>query len=272
MSKRDKRTPWTGRRVQLVSASVAGILTVALIDAAVAQQAQSLNGPPVQVIPYASEPGVPMITINPGTPNPFPTGGGTGGGGTGGGNTGDSSALTTLMGTSWGAQAIQNAEALGVNPSALAATCVLESGCSQPSGGGGAQGVFQMFPAAYQEGLATALAANPQLASQIVQGSAGMNDPATEAIAAAGYLMQANQALENAGVPNPTVVQARSYYNFGPTAGVQIAQASGSDLMSQYLSPGVMAANGVSPGETVSQWQAAVYAKIGNAGGQTVLT
>jgi hypothetical protein len=40
MSKRDKRTPWTGRRVQLVSASVAGILTVALIDAAVAQQAE----------------------------------------------------------------------------------------------------------------------------------------------------------------------------------------------------------------------------------------
>ena len=120
MSKRDKRTPWTGRRVQLVSASVAGILTVALIDAAVAQQAQSLNGPPVQVIPYASEPGVPMITINPGTPNPFPTGGGTGGGGTGGGNTGDSSALTTLMGTSWGAQAIQNGNRVGGNPVVVA--------------------------------------------------------------------------------------------------------------------------------------------------------
>ena len=42
--------------------------------------------------------------------------------------------------------------------------------------------------------------------------------------------------------------------------------------MSQYLSPGVMAANGVTPGETVAQWQAAVSAKIGNAGGQTVLT
>ncbi len=219
MSSRDKQAPWLGQRVWLVPASVAGVLGLALVDGAVAQQATTLNGPPVQVIPYASEPGVPMITINPGTPNPFPTGGGSGTDGSGGGNTGDSDALTTLLGTSWGSQAVQNAESLGINPSALAATCVLESGCSQPSGGGGAQGVFQMFPAAYQEGLAAALAANPQLASQIVQGSAGMNDPTTEAIAASGYLMQANQYLQAAGISNPTVLDVRGYYNFGPTSG-----------------------------------------------------
>ena len=202
MSRRDKQAPWMGQSVRLVPAGVPGVLCLALVDAAVAQQATTLNGPPVQVIPYASEPGVPTITINPGTPNPFPTGSGSGPGG--GGNTGDSDALTTLLGTSWGSQAVQNAEALGVNPSALAATCVLESGCSQPSGGsGGAQGVFQMFPAAYQEGLAAAMAANPQLASQIVQGSAGMLDPTTEAIAASGYLMQANQYLQAQGISNP---------------------------------------------------------------------
>jgi hypothetical protein len=173
---------------------------------------------------------------------------------------------------SWGLQAIQNAEALGVNPSALAATCVLESGCQSTSGGGGAQGVFQMFSAAYQEGLQAALAANPNLAAQLVQGDAGRNDPTTEAIAAAGYLMMANQALQNAGISDPTVLNVRSYYNFGPSVGVQIAQASGSDLMSQYLSPSVMAANGIKPGKTVSQWQASVSAKIGNAANQTVLT
>jgi hypothetical protein len=38
-----------------------------------AQQAATLNGPPVQVRPYVSEPGVPQITVNPGTPNPFPS-------------------------------------------------------------------------------------------------------------------------------------------------------------------------------------------------------
>ena len=207
MSRRDKQAPWMGRSVRLVPASVAGVLGLALVDAAVAQQAQSLNGPPVQVIPYASEPGVPTITINPGTPNPFPTGGGSGTGGSGGGNTGDSSALTTLLGTSWGSQAVQNAEALGVNPSALAATCVLESGCSQPSGGGGAQGVFQMFPAAYQEGLAAALAANPQLAvSDRLKVAAGMNDPTTEAIAASGYLMQGESVFAEPGIADPSVL------------------------------------------------------------------
>ena len=276
MSRRDKQVPWTGRSVRLVGTSVAGVLGLALVDAAGAQQAQSLNGPPVQVIPYASEPGVPTITINPGTPNPFPTGGGSGTGGSGGGNTGDSDALTTLLGTSWGSQAVQNAEALGVNPSALAATCVLESGCSQPSGGsGGAQGVFQMFPAAYQEGLAAALAANPQLASQIVQGSTGMLDPTTEAIAASGYLMQANQYLQAQGISNPSVLDVRGYYNFGPSAGAQIANASDSQSMAAILSnlsPSQLAANGISPGETVGHWKASVSSKIGNAAGQSVLT
>jgi hypothetical protein len=264
-----------GRKARLVPAGVAAALCLALVDAAVAQQAQSLNGPPVQVIPYASEPGVPTITINPGTPTSFPTGGGPVGGGAGAGDAADGTALSTMETTSWGLQAIQNAEALGVNPSALAATCVLESGCSQPSGGSGAQGVFQMFPAAYQEGLAAALAANPDLASQIVPGDAGRNDPTTEAIAASGYLMMANQYLESQGIPNPTILDARAYYNFGPSAGAQIANASDTQPMAAILSnlsPSQLAANGITPGETVGQWRASVSSKIGNASGQSVLT
>ncbi len=98
-----------------------------------------------------------------------------------------------------------------------------------------------------------------------------MNDPVTEAIAASGYLTQANQAMQNAGVTNPTVLDARSYYNFGPATGVQIAQASGRNLMSQYVSPSVLAANGISAHETVGQWQGSVSSRIGNASNQTVL-
>jgi hypothetical protein len=180
-----------------------------------------------------------------------------------------------MMGTSWGNTAINNAAAVGVNPSALAATCVLESGCSTPSSGSGAQGVFQMFPAAFQEGLQTALTANPNLASQIVQGSAGMNDPTTEAIAASGYLMQAAQSLESAGISDPTVLQARGYYNFGPANGVALASASPDETMTQAMpnvSQSTLSANGVAPGETVGQWQAAVSAKIGNAANQSVLS
>jgi hypothetical protein len=222
-----------------------------------------------------SELGIPPIAIPQGTASTG--GGGTGAsGGTGGGtSTGSSSdALDTMLAQSWGVTAINNAQALGVNPSALAATCIIESGCGANlgSGSGATQGVFQMQGAAFQDGLQTALAANPSLASQIVQGSAGMNDPTTEAIAASGYLMQANQALQNNNVSNPTVLDARAYYNFGPQAGVQVAQADDGDLMSNYVSSTNLQANNIPATETVGQWKASVSSKIGNAANQSVLS
>ncbi len=134
------------------------------------------------------------------------------------------------------------------------------------------KGVFQMYPAAFQDGLQTAIAADPSLASEIVQGSAGMNDPTTEAIAASGYLIQANQSLVNAGISSPTVIDTRGYYNFGPTAGTQIAQASDDDLMSEYVSSSVLQANNVTSTETVGQWKASVSAIMGNAAGQSILS
>ena len=259
-------------------------LIVVPIRVAWGQQAATLNGPPVQLQPYVSEPGVPTVAVTLGTPNPF---GGVDGGGTdgtdgtgsgslgSGGSSGSSDALNTMLGTSWGAQAAAAAQALGVNASAVAATCLLESGCGANlgSGSGGAQGVFQMYPTAFQEDLNTALAANPSLASQIVQGAAGMNDPVTEAISASGYLLMANQSLINSGVSNPTVLDVRSYYNFGPSAGAAIANASDNELMASFLpnlTPSQLAANGLASGETVGQWRASVSAAIGNAAGQSV--
>ncbi len=258
-------------RVALVAAAMAAGSSMP----AWAQVSQTLTGPPVQVTPFVSEPGVPLVTISPGSVNPVQDGSGTGTGGSGSSGTGSTSgsdALNTLLQQSWGATAINEAEALGVNPSALAATCVVESGCTNAGTNGTATGAFQMQPAAFQDGLNTALAANPSLASQIVQGSAGMSDPTTEAIAASGYLMQANTALESAHISQPTVLDVRGYYNFGPNAGVQLAQAPGTALMSDYISSAAMSGNHVSATETVAQWQASVSSKIGNAASQTVLS
>jgi len=246
------------------------------------QVAVTLNGPPVQVRPYVPEPGLPNVTIPLGTLNPFPSdpsgggspgepGGGGGGGGGSPGNVAPSDSLSTMLVQPWGIAAVANAQALGVNPSALAATCVLESGC-QNIGGSGAQGAFQMYPAAFNEGLQTALAAQPSLASQIVQGDAGRMDPTTEAIAASGYLMQAVQSLQNAGIANPSVLDVRAYYNFGPASGGQIAKADNSVLMSTYVSAAAMQSNRIDPNETIGQWRAAVSAKIGTAAGQTVMS
>ncbi|MGH7120589.1 MAG: hypothetical protein ACREFP_16640 [Acetobacteraceae bacterium] len=182
--------------------------------------------------------------------------------------------LAMMLSTSWGITAVGNAEAVGINPSALAATCVLESGCGGNLGSGAAQGVFQMFPAAYEDGLQTALAANSQLGTQVVPGNAGMNDPTTEAIAASGYLMQAATTLQGAGVSNPTVLDARGFYNFGPAYGIAVATAPDSAPMSQVLAGvpnSVFTGNNIQPEETVGQWRAAVSAVVGNAAGQSVL-
>jgi hypothetical protein len=270
----------------LATRAAPGCFALELCSSAFGQVPQTLNGPPVQVQPYVPEPGAPMITITPGTLNTFSVGDGSGTGGdaagtgadgggesTGGGTINNTEALTTMLSTSWGATAVANAQALGLNPSALAATCVLESGCQNLSGSG-AQGVFQMYPAAFQEGIQTALSIDPSLASRIVSGDSGRMDPATESIAAAGYQIQAVQALQSAGISNPTVLDTRGFYNFGPANGVALATGDPSETMAAAMpnvSAATLAKNGVTPGETVGQWQASIRAKIGSAANQTVL-
>lgn len=241
------------------------------------------GGPPAQVIPTAPEPGIPLITINPGTSNPFaglggglgPGGGGGGrggsGGGGGGGNVGGpSGSLTTMLGTSWGAPAVDAAQSLGLNPSAVAAMCVVESGCRNVTNPYGYTGPFQMGQAAFNSGLATALAANPALASQIVQGPSGISDPGTNAVAAMGYMMQGVQALQRAGISDPNFVDVRGFHNFGPTYGVRVAQADGSELMGNVLPSSWLGPNGIGQTTTVAQWRDSVASKVGNAAGQSV--
>lgn len=196
-------------------------------------------------------------------------GGNQGGGGTA--PTDTSSVLSTMKSTPWGQQAAINAASVGINPNALAATCVMESGCSSNAASNGTVvGTFQMAPAAYQEGLAAALQANPNLASQIVPGDAGRSDPATEAIAASGYLLNANAALQKSGISNPTVTDARTYYQWGPTTGPKIVRADGSDPMSNYASAKTLHDNGLLPTATVADYRASIANKIGNVAGESV--
>src|SRR5271166_416242 len=81
------------RQRSLDAAIVSALLAVGFpASTAMAQTSTTLSGPPVQVQPYAPEPGVPLITVSPGTPNPFPGGtdpSGPGGAGAAADNTGD---------------------------------------------------------------------------------------------------------------------------------------------------------------------------------------
>jgi hypothetical protein len=102
-----------------------------------------------------------------------------------------------------------------------------------------------------------------------------MNDPATEAIAASGYLMQGATALQSAGVSDPTVLDTRGYYNFGPSNAIALANADSSETMAEAMpteSAATLANSGVTAGETVGEWRASVSAKIGSAANQTVLS
>jgi hypothetical protein len=234
----------------------------------------TINGVPQQIIPQAAEVGLGNFTMPTGTVSVL---GGSATGTSGSGGTGtstDSSALDTMLGTSWGTSAQQSAQALGVNASALAATCVVESGCQNVSGSGSITGAFQMTSATYTSSLNAALAEDPSLASNIVPGLAGQSDPATQAIAAAEYLKQAAQSLQSNGVSNPTILDVRGYYNFGPS-GAALSTADGNATMASVLtntSAATLAANGITPGETVAQWRTSVSSKIGSAASASVLT
>lgn len=115
--------------------------------------------------------------------------------------------------------------------------------------------------------MAAALQRNPNLAANIVPGLAGKLDPATQSIAAAEYQLQGAQYLQAHDVQNPSVLDVRGFYNFGPANVVSIAQANSSDLMSDQirgLTSAQLVANGINPGvTTVGQWRTSVTNKIG---------
>jgi hypothetical protein len=234
----------------------------------------TISGVPQQIVPQAEEVGLPNFTMPTGTVSILGGSGAASGGSGEIGTSTDSSVLDTMLSTPWGASAQQSSQALGVNASALAATCVLESGCQNVSGTGSITGAFQMTSATYTSSLNAALAEDPSLASSIVPGLVGQSDPATQAIAAAEYLKQAAQSLQNNGVSNPTVLDVRGYYNFGPS-GAAIATADGNATMASVLtntSAATLAANGITPGETVAQWRSSVSSKIGSAASAPILT
>lgn len=273
--------PWRRRALSAIwrPQALAIALLVGVTELATASPTPvTMNGVPEQVIPAVPEVGLGNFTMPTGTTSmgsdSTSTGTGSGSGDTSSGVDLSGSSYDTMMGQSWGALAASSAQTVGVNPVALAATCVVESGCQNVSGSGNITGAFQMLNSTYTASMAAALAEHPELASSTTSGLAGQNDPATQAIAAAEYLKQAAQNLQTAGVSNPRVLDVRGSYNFGPGNGVAIARADGSTLMSSVisgLSTSTLAANGISGTTTVQQWRDNVSSKIGSASTQSVL-
>lgn len=274
--------PWPASRAALLAAAL-GLVAVPVAGTVLAQPVpQTMNGVPLLPIPTYEETGLPEFTMPTGataldasTPPGGTTTGGDGsmGDGTGTGSTGDGSgsqSMASMMGRSWGEAASQNAQTVGITPVALAATCQIEAGGCQTNPASSSTtitGSFQMLDSTYTAMMNSALARNPSLAANIVPGLAGKLDPATESIAAAEYLRQGAVSLQGNQVANPTVLDVRGYYNFGPGNAASIAQADDSALMSSQirgLTDKQLLANGITSGvTTVGQWRAAVTNKIG---------
>lgn len=237
------------------------------------------TGLPTSTVPVFKEPGAPNFSYPDGSTS---TGGAAGGGtvgssgGSGGGGADQGgSALNTMMGQSWGPGASGAASAIGVNPSALAATCVLESGCQNTgaAAGGSASGAFQMINSTYSQDINAVAASGLVPADQIDTSLAGKMDPANEAYAAAWDLKQAAVALQNDGIPNPTVLDTRAIYQFGLGAGPDIARADPSETISSLVSltPSQLAANGLTASTTVGEWRQTISTKLGSTANQVVL-
>ena len=264
------------RRRQAAVAILVGVAatTPAVVWADV-QPVTQTDGPPQLPIPMFQETGLPDFTMPVGRPT-LPLAGDDPGTGSTPGGGGGTSADAVLQERSWGALAAQNVGAMGVNPSVIAATCVVESGCQNVNArpGGTVSGAFQMTDGTYNADIRQALAQNPSLAGSMDTSLAGKMDPANQAIAAAQELKNSALSLQQAGIPNPTFLDTRGAYNFGAGYGVKLAQADDSSTMASVLSSysqATLAANGISPSTTVGQWRQSVIAKVGPAANQQVL-
>ena len=233
--------PHGGRlRVRWTAASVVIGIGVGAIGEANADPSIVLpNGLPVQVHPTFQEPGLPAFSFPvggsssvSGSSSSVDDSGGSGSGASSSGSVstgGSGDAYNTMMAQDWGSQAEAAAAAMGVSATALAATCAMELNCQNvgAASGSSATGAFQMINSTYTSDISGAVAYDPNIASSIVSGLAGQMDPATEAYAASYELRTDALMLQSQeDISNPTVLDARAVYQFGGSAGPNVAAAS----------------------------------------------
>jgi len=257
--------------LKLVMVAIAGTCLAFAFGKAFADPGpQTTTGLPVSVIPTAPEPGLPTFSYPSGGPTGVGAGDGSGSGASGDSGSGSGSGGTLPTNATLEQVASQDyiqqaAAQAGISPEALAATCMAESGCKNTgaSSGSSASGEFQMINSTYTAMINEFAQENPDI--QVDTSLAGKMDPANEAYAAAQYIEDGVAALQAGNIANPTNVDLRGYYQFGPTAGVAIAAASPGDNLEGIvnLTPAQMAANGITATTTVGQWQQAYANKVG---------
>jgi len=182
------------------------------------------------------------------------------------GDGGQSSAMTAMLSTSYGATAVSTASQVGVNAESVAAIGQAESkfqNVATANGTSSATGPWQIVTTTflgtsqkYGLGYTAADITNPQ--AQAVEAS---------------YIIKDTAAAVSAATNQPaTVGQTYAGYVFGPTNGAAIATAPDSTLLSTILPVSYLTNNNLPLSTTVGQLNANYAARLGSAANQRVLT
>ena len=225
----------------------------------------TMTGVPPQIIPSYAEVGAPTFVT--------PSGGGSFMGDTSTGSTGSSSgstdwtgytsgsgssAMDSMMATSYGALAASSATQAGVTPEAMADLGQLESGFKNvgtSNGSSSATGPWQITTGTWAGEIAKYNL--PYTASDIT-------NPAAQATVASYIAKDYSNAVSNETGQPATVLQTYGAWVFGPVPGGQIATANASQPLSKFVSATALSNNNMT-GWTVGQFTSTFSNKLGSS-------
>lgn len=172
--------------------------------------------------------------------------------------------LDLMLSREWGDAASHDADAAGITRESLSSYCHIESNCTDLGARAGST-----IEGPWQVKNSTGVAAAQRAGLSGYDNS----DPVQQAAAAAEEMRSIGAKLQNAGI-EPTALNVRAGYQFGPAYAVSLNTAAPDTPMAAVLtsySPDVLRANGVSS-MTVGQWRASVANKLGAGANTSIFT
>ena len=171
--------------------------------------------------------------------------------------------MTNMMGQSYGQTAYATAQQLGNNPEAVAGIGQIESGfrnVATANGSSSATGPWQITGGTWSDYVSR---------YNLPYTASDRTNPDAQAVVANYIIRDYAASVTAATGQSATVQQAYGAYVFGQTAGGNIANASSSEPLGNYVSARNLANNNMT-GWTVGQFYNLVGSKIGGVATQTV--
>ena len=181
------------------------------------------------------------------------------------GEGGQSSAMTAMLSTSYGASAVATANQTGVNAEAVAVIGQAESrfqNVPTANGSSAATGPWQIVPGTF---------AGTSQKYGLGYTAADINNPQAQAVEAS-YIIKDTAAAVSAATNQPaTVLQTYAGYVFGPANGARIATADSATPLTDILPASYLKNNNLPLTTTVGQLNNNYAARLGSAANQRVL-